>query len=174
MQAGDNFNVAEIKKGVRTLKKNNVPRFGDGFYHGTLTPSQWYDVRADTTYINMNLYVDTANLQKGFLGAVEGVQFYETSTDNPIFTGAGAAGIDVHAAFIYGPGGYGTVDLVTQTVGDIDPMTNRGLDVMVVPANTPSKIDPLQQYGIAGWKVAYVVQVLDSLRMLRVETAVSG
>jgi N4-gp56 family major capsid protein len=172
--AGDNFNVAEIKKAVRTLKKNNVMRYPDGFYHGTLTPSQWYDVRADTTYINMNLYVNTENLQKGFLGAVEGVMFYETSTDNPVFAAGGAGGIDVHAAFIYGPGGYGTVDLTTQTVGDIDPTTNRGLDVMVIPANAPSKIDPLQQYGIAGWKVAYVVQVLDALRMLRCETAVSG
>jgi len=174
VQAGDNFNVAEIKKSVRTLKKNNVMRFPDGFYHGTLTPSQWYDVRADTTYVNMNLYVNTENLQKGFLGAVEGVQFYETSTDNPVFTAGGAGGIDVHAAFVYGPGAYGAVDLATQTVGDIDPLTNRGLDVLVVPANTPSKIDPLQQYGVAGWKVAYVVQVLDALRMLRCETAVSG
>ena len=171
---GDNFNVTEIKKAVRTLKKNNVPRFGDGFYHGTLTPSQWFDVRADTNYVNMNLYVDTKNLQQGFLGAVEGVMFYETSTDNPVFTAGGAGGIDVHAAFVYGPGGYGTVDLATQNVNDIDPTTNRGIDVMVIPANTPSKVDPLQQYGIAGWKVAYVVQVLDALRMLRVETAVAG
>ncbi len=172
--AGDNFNVAEIKKAVRTLKKNNVMRYPDGYYHGTLTPSQWYDARADTTYVNMQLYVNTENLQKGFLGAVEGVMFYETSTDNPVFTAGGAGGIDVHAAFIYGPGGYGTVDLTTQTVADIDPTTNRGIDVMVIPANTSSKIDPLQQYGLAGWKTAYVVQVLDALRMLRVETAVSG
>ena len=122
----------------------------------------------------MNLYVNTENLQKGYLGAIEGVMFYETSTDNPVYAAAGAGGVDVHAAFIYGRGAYGAVDLATQQVGDIDPQTNRGIDVIVVTANTPSKIDPLQQYAIAGWKVAYVVQVLDALRMLRVETAVSG
>jgi N4-gp56 family major capsid protein len=178
--AGMNFYMIEVRKAVRTLKKNNVMRFPDGYYHGSLTPSQWYDLRSDSsantgmTWAQANTYVNTDNFQKGMLGAVEGVTFYETSTDNPVFTGAGAGGIDVHAAFIYGQGGYGTVDLTTQTVADIDPLTNRGIDVMVVPANTPSKIDPLQQYGISGWKVAYVVQVLDALRMLRVETAVSG
>ncbi len=46
-------------------------------------------------------------------------------------------------------------------------------DVMVVPANVPSKVDPLQQYGVAGWKVAFVAKVIDSARVLRVETAVS-
>jgi len=178
--AGDNLITQEIRKAVRTLKKNNVPRFPDGYYHGTLTPSQWYDLRADSsstggmTWAQANTYVNTENFQKGMLGAVEGVMFYETSTDNPVFTGAGAAGIDVHAALVYGPGGYGTVDLATQTVGDIDAETNRGIDVMVVPANTPSKVDPLQQYGICGWKVAYVVAMLDALRMIRIETAVSG
>jgi len=45
---------------------------------------------------------------------------------------------------------------------------------MVVPANTPSKVDPLQQYGVAGWKVAYAAKTLDSARVVRVETAVSG
>jgi N4-gp56 family major capsid protein len=170
--AGDNFTVAEIKKAVRTLENNNVDKFPDGYYHGVITAKQKYDLRQDSAYIDLYRYTNTDALRGNIIGEVEGVRL-EVSTDNPVFTAGGAAGIDVHAALIYGPGGYGAVDLSGMNVPNIDPETERGVDVMVVPANTPSKVDPLQQYGVGGWKVAFVAKVIDSARVLRVETAVS-
>src|SRR5436305_3803114 len=47
--AGDNFTVAEIKKAVRTLENNNVPKFGDGYYHGVITAKQKNDLRQDSS-----------------------------------------------------------------------------------------------------------------------------
>lgn len=170
--AGDNFTVAEIKKAVRTLENNNVPKFADGYYHGVITAKQKYDLRQDSAYIDLYRYTNTEALRGNIIGEVEGVRL-EVSTDNPVFTGGGAGGIDVHAALIYGPGGYGAVDLAGMNVPPVDPETERGIDVMVVPANVPSKVDPLQQYGVAGWKVAFVAKVIDSARVLRVESAVS-
>jgi N4-gp56 family major capsid protein len=109
--------------------------------------------------------------REGTLGEVEGVKF-DTSTANPIFTAAGAGGIDVHAALIWGPNAFGAVDLAGMKVGKLNPKTNvAGIDILVVPCNTPDRSDPLQQYGTCGWKVAYVAKVLDSARILRLETA---
>jgi N4-gp56 family major capsid protein len=175
--AGMNFTTSEVRKAVRKLEKSNVPRFPDGRYHGAVTPSQKYDLKADAAtggWLDIMRYSNPASFMSGTLGEVEGVNF-DVSTQNPIFTGAGAAGIDVHAALIWGPYAFGAVDLAGQTIGNLNPETNNaGIDIMVVPANTPSKIDPLQQYGVAGWKCAYVAKTLDSARVLRVETAVSG
>lgn len=175
--AGMNFTTAEVRKAVRTLEKNKVPRFPDGRYHGSVTPSQKYDLKADAAvggWLDVMRYAGPSAFLSGTLGEVEGVNF-DVTTENPIFTGAGATGIDVHAALIWGPNAYGAVDLTTMTVGGLNAQTNEtGIDIMVVPANTPSKIDPLQQYGVAGWKVAYVAKVLDNLRILRLESAVSG
>ncbi len=175
--AGMNFITAEVRKAVRTLEKTKVPRFPDGRYHGSCTPSQKYDLKTDAAaggWLDIMRYSAPSVFLSGTLGEVEGVDF-DTTTENPIFTAGGAAGIDVHAALIWGPNAFGTTDLESMTVGGLNPQTNEtGVDIMVVPANTPSKIDPLQQYGVAGWKVAYVAKVLDNARILRVETAVAG
>lgn len=175
--AGMNFITSEVRKCVRTLEKANVPRFPDGRFHGAVTPSQKYDLKADAAtggWLDIMRYSNPSTFMSGTLGEVEGVNF-DVSTANPIFTGAGAAGVDVHAALVWGPYAFGAVDLTGQTMGNVNPETNiAGIDIMVVPANTPSKIDPLQQYGVAGWKIAYVAKTLDAARILRIETAVAG
>lgn len=174
---GMNFITAEVRKAVRTLEKNKVPRFPDGRYHGSCTPSQKFDLKADAAaggWLDIMRYSAPSVFLSGTLGEIEGVDF-DVTTENPVFTGAGATGIDVHAALVWGPNAFGAVDLTGMTIGSLDPSSNNlGVDIMVVPANTPSKIDPLQQYGVAGWKVAYVAKVLDALRIMRIETAVAG
>lgn len=174
---GMNFITSEVRKAVRTLEKNKVPRFPDGRYHGSCTPSQKFDLKADAAaggWLDIMRYSAPSVFLSGTLGEVEGVDF-DVTTENPVFAAAGAGSIDVHAALVWGPNAFGAVDLSGMTIGSLDPQSNNlGVDIMVVPANTPSKIDPLQQYGVAGWKVAYVAKTLDALRILRIETAVAG
>jgi N4-gp56 family major capsid protein len=175
--AGMNFITAEVRKCVRTLEKANVPRFPDRLYHGSATPSQKFDLKADGAtggFLDIMRYSQPEAFMTGVLGEIEGVSF-DVSTANPIFTAAGAAGIDVHAALVWGPQAFGAIDLAGMTLGSLNAETSQtGIDIMVVPANTPSKIDPLQQYGVAGWKVAFVAKTLDAARILRIETAVAG
>jgi N4-gp56 family major capsid protein len=175
--AGMNFNTAEVREAVRTMEKNNVPRFPDNLYHGVCTPSQKYDLKADAAaggFLDIMRYSAPESFLTGKLGDVEGVAF-DLSTQAPTFAGQGAGGIAVHAALMWGPYAFGAIDLAGQTVGGINADSNRsGIDLMVVPANTPSKVDPLQQYGVSGWKAAFVAKVLDSVRILRIETAVTG
>lgn len=171
--AGDNFIVAEVKKAVRTLEGNNAPKFSDGFYHGVLNPRQKYDLIADSAFQDLYRYTNTTALRGNEVGEVYGVRFMAT-TDTPVFTGAGAAGIDVYAALIYGPDAFASIDLAGMGIGSTDPDTNKGINVMVVPADSPSKLDPLNQYGLAGWKIAFVAKVLDVSRIIRIESAVSA
>jgi N4-gp56 family major capsid protein len=175
--AGMNFITAEVRKAVRTLEKANVPRFPDNLYHGSVTPSQKYDLKADAAtggWLDIMRYSNPESFMTGRLGEVEGVNF-DVSTENPTFPTGGAAGIAVHCALIWGPYAFGAIDLAGMTLGNINAESNRtGIDIMIVPSNTPSKVDPLQQYGVAGWKVAFVAKTLDAARILRVESAVSG
>lgn len=174
--AGDNMTAVDVRKTVRDLENANAPRFPDGFYHGACTPKQKFDISSDATaggFIDINKYASNLPLLKGEFGTFAGVR-WRMSTQVPVFTGAGAAGIDVHAALIYGPDAYGIRDLETQTVGTVDAESNKGVSLIVVPKDQPSKADPLNQYGTAGWKVAFVPKVLDSLRIVRLETAVSA
>lgn len=171
------FITSEVRKAVRVLEKANVSRFPDRLYHGSCTPSQKYDLKADAAaggFLDIMRYSAPESFLTGNLGEVEGVSF-DVSTENPTFPTGGAAGVPVHAALIWGPNAFGAVDLSGQSLGGLNPDSTRtGLDLMIVPANTPSKIDPLQQYGVAGWKVAFVAKTLDSARILRVETGISG
>lgn len=170
--AGMNMVVAEVRKAVRDLEKANVPKFPDGTYHGGISPSQKYDLIGDPAFQDLYRYINSQNLQQNEVGVVYGARLYET-TDIPIFTAAGASGIDVHAGVIFGPNAFGAVDLEGMAVGAINENTNRGVAVIVTPLDTPSKSDPLRQRAYIGWKVEFVAKTLDALRIIRVETAVT-
>jgi N4-gp56 family major capsid protein len=170
--AGMNFVVAEVRKAVRDLEKANVPKYPDGTYHGGISPSQKYDIVGDSAFQDLYRYINTTTLQQNEIGAIYGARLYET-TDVPIFTGGGAAGIDVHAGVIYGPNAFGVVDLEGMAIGAINENTDRGVAVMVTSMDTPAKSDPLRQRAYVGWKVDFVVKTLDALRIIRVETAVT-
>lgn len=170
--AGMNFTVQEVRKAVRDLENANVPKFPDGTYHGGVSPSQKFDLVGDPAFQDLYRYINSQNLQQNEIGTVYGARLYET-TDIPIFTGAGAGGINVHAGVIYGPNAFGAVDLEGMAVGAINENTDRGVAVMVTPLDTPSKSDPLHQRAYVGWKVEFVAKTLDALRVIRVESAVT-
>jgi len=171
--AGDNLTVLDIRKVVRDLEKLNAPKFPDGMYHGVVSASQAFDLTGDTNYQNLSIYTSTSDLKMNQLVPVYGALLTKTN-DVPIFTGAGAAGIDVHAAVIYGPQSYGVTDLAGMGLQALNPQTNKGaVNVIVVPLDTDSKSDPLNQRAYLGWKVAFVAKVLDSNRIERLETAVT-
>jgi N4-gp56 family major capsid protein len=172
--AGDNLTVLDIRKVVRDLERNNAIKYQDGFYHGAISPSQAFDLTSDTAYVDLaGRYVNVDNLQANELVPVYGARLRKT-TDVPIFTAGGAAGIDVHAAVIYGPNAFGVTDLAGMGLAAMNPETNQGaVNVIVIPLDEPDKSDPLHQRAYLGWKVGFVVKTLDSARIERLETAVT-
>jgi N4-gp56 family major capsid protein len=174
ISAGDTLDNIEIKKAVRTLELAYVPKYPDGMYHGFVHVRQAYDLRADTVWqaLNGTSYHGQGGLQNGSLGTLHGVKL-ETSTVTPIYTGLGESSADVYGAFIMGPDSFGVRDFAAWKVPNIDKATGKGVRVMFVPADKPTKDDPLGQFGTMGYKFAFVAKILDGTRFVRLETQVA-
>jgi N4-gp56 family major capsid protein len=175
--AGMNLTMVDVRKVVRDLRTNNVRPYPDGFYRAVIHPKQEYDLISNTAageFIDVHKYTGNSPLLQGEIGRAFGVRF-RTSTQTPVFAGAGAGSIDVYAALFYGPGAWGQRDLATQTTGAVNAETNKGAaTVHVIPADADDKSDPLHQFGTAGFKFATVFKVLDTTKIVRLETAATA
>lgn len=165
--ATDVVNAYEVKKAVRTLHRNKVRRFPDGFYHGLLHPDNVFDLSNDDEWVDVTTnsgpstnggpsMIQYANA--GFVGKFHNV-LWKMSTDAPAYTSP-----STYAGLVYGPDWFGLADFVGQTIGSVDAESNLGVDVKYIPPETESKEDPLNQFGVAGWKVAFVAKVLDNAK----------
>lgn len=108
--AGDNLTVAEIRKAVRTLKRNNVKPLEGGDYVAIVEPGTVYDLQGDTKWEATAQYAGSKQIFSGEMGRLYGVRFVETSLAKK-FTGAGAVGIDVYATLVIGRDAYGIIDI---------------------------------------------------------------
>ena len=75
----DILTYAEIKKAVRTLKRNNVKPFGDGYYHAIVHPDVVHDLTSDTMWVDVAKYQDKAAVQQNELGTIYKVKFFEST-----------------------------------------------------------------------------------------------
>ena len=79
LTADDVLTLNDIKKAVRTLKKNKAKKFADGYYHAKVGPETAFDLMADPLFIDVSKYQDKRNIEKGEIGIWHGVKFYETN-----------------------------------------------------------------------------------------------
>ena len=142
---------ALVKRMVSYLSSVNVARFADGYYRAIISPQQAYDLQTDTAnggWMDIYKAVDNAPLVQGELGyelgQYGGVRFLVSSIAQ-VYATAGASGVDVHSALLFGPGYFAW--------GDPESIEAR----FVPPGGDHS--DPLGQKAIIGWK-AYVGGVI--------------
>jgi len=163
---------------VRMMKRNNAARFPDGFYHMIVDPYQAHDL-LDTTneFFEIAKYTGGVasqggpNILTGEVGKGWGVRFKEA---NELLTGVGAAGVRTYHSYMYGPNGFGMLDLAGMAVRKIDPKTNRGVAIFTQPVNQPDKYDPLGLTGFVSCKVAFGGVVFDPIQVCKVVTAASA
>ena len=160
--AGDNLTVTEVRKARRTLKKQNAKPVIGGDYVGFVTPSGVYDLQSDSNWQAANQYAGSERIFSGEVGRIYGVRFIE-STENTIYTGAGAAGIDVHATLIMGANAFGKV-----------PLEGGDLEFVFKGLGSAGAADPLNQRWTSGWKNTFTSKILNDLFQVRIEHAVSG
>ena len=154
---------AEIRKAVRLLKRNNArPQDGEN-YIALVHPNVGYDLRGDLGWTNANQYAGSTRIFSGELGKMYGVRFLE-STQAPVWTGAGAAGIDVYGTVIFGAGAFGAPTLA----GAAEP------EVIVQPRGSGGTSDPLAQIATVGWKIAFASKRLTEEALVRIESAASA
>jgi N4-gp56 family major capsid protein len=103
IEAEDTLNGDNVRQMVAQLRTANVPTLGAGMYVGMIHPNVSYDFRSATGPANWrdpHIYVDTANIYNGEIGAYEGVRFLETPRTK-IYTSSGAGAINVYATHMW-------------------------------------------------------------------------
>lgn len=140
LTAADKLTSRELRKAVKTLKKNHAQTFG-GYYVGIIGPDTMYDLQEDEAFVKVSQYQDKENIYTGEVGRLFGVRLVET-TEAKIFEGAGADGADVASVIVLGQYAYG----VTSLKG-AKPR------VIVKPAGSAGTADPLDQISTVGWKM---------------------
>lgn len=159
--AGNILTITEIRKAVRFLKTQNARPLEGGDYVALVHPRTVYDLQSDANWIDPHKYQDTANIYSGEIGRMYGVRFVE-STESKVWTGAGAAGIDVYNTIVLGADAYGVIDL-------------EGADLeFIYKGIGEGGSDPLNQRWTSGWKVSFAAKILNDLAMVRIEHSVSA
>ena len=85
--ASDKLTADDIKKAVRTLRRNNAKPFDDGYYHAIVHPDTIYDLTSDPLWIDVAKYQDKDKAEKYELGTMYKVKFFE-STNAKTFSAA--------------------------------------------------------------------------------------
>lgn len=160
--------IDEIRKAVRTLKKNKARKFSragsnGGHYICIVDPDAVYDLQKDPDWKNVHEYQDKENIYNGELGRMYGVVFVE-STEGKVFEAEGASGANVHATLIFGADAYGVIKLEGAGV----------MELIVKGRGSAGSADPLDQISTIGAKVhGYTAKVLNDDWIVRIEHAVS-
>jgi N4-gp56 family major capsid protein len=167
---GDNLTVNEIRKAVRTMKRNKVKPI-DGDYVLFVEPGTVYDLQSDAKWEEAAKYAGSKQIFTGEIGRLYGVRFIETplakvfpdSGADP--DGTGALGpIDVYASIMVGKDAYGMVDVAGSGA----------VQNIVKPHGSAGTADPLNQRATSGWKALFTTVRLEELALLRIEHAVSA
>lgn len=161
--AGDNLTVLEIRKAVRTMKRNKVKPLDGGDYVSIVEPGATFDLQSDTKWEAAAQYAGSKQIFSGEIGKLYGVRFIETPLAKK-FAGAGAAAVDVYATIIIGKDAYGMVDV----------SGSGAVQNIVKPHGSAGTADPLNQRATSGWKALFTVARLEELAILRIEHTVSG
>ena len=152
----------ELRKAVKTLKKNHAQTFGS-YYVAIIGPDTMYDLQEDEAFVKVSQYQDKENIYTGEVGRLFGVRLVET-TEAKIFEGTGADGADVASVIVLGQYAYG----VTSLKG-AKPR------VIVKPAGSAGTADPLDQISTVGWKMdGFGAKLLQPEYAVRIECGFSA
>lgn len=163
--AADKITATDIIKLRTIMVKNNVkqiklPNGGKGYIAFT-HPEVVANIMSLTEWKDQNVYVDTKNREQGIAGQMYGIYFLEATTA-PIFTGAGAAAIDVYATLVIGDGAYGIPDISGSSKPEI-----------IVKKGEGDTSNPMNLFSTIAWKSAFTAVRLDEKCILRYESAIS-
>lgn len=169
----DVFSGVEIRKAVRTLKKNKAQKFENGYYRGIIGPDTAYDLFGDSEWLDAHRYTTSDAIERGVVGKLHGVEFVETNNQyydtsaglsgSPV-TATSAGVVSVYSNFIFGKNAYGIINL-----GSITTPT-----VIVKNPGPNDTSNPLNMFSTVGWKMPFAVKTLNSNWIIEVKTGATG
>jgi N4-gp56 family major capsid protein len=157
--ATDTMSGAEIRKAVRTLKTNKARLFEDGLFKGIIPVNAVYDLRANSEWLDAFRYADPLNIQKGEVGILHGVKFYET---NNVITESSTT--TVYHTYIFGQHAYGIINLEGQP----------GRRIYVKMPTEGSTDNPVDTFSTVGWKAYFVAKMLNSNWVIAVKSGATA
>ncbi len=161
LDPADKMTTTELRKAVRTLKRNKAPqilRGSKGYYVAIVGPDAVFDLQSDPLWQDVSKYQNSEQIYSGEIGTIFGCIVVETP-EAALFAGEGAGGCDVAATLVFGKDAYGVVDLMGKNVRTI-----------IKPAGSAGTADPLDQMSTVGWKAdGFAAKVLQNAWLIRVE-----
>ena len=147
------LSIAELRKAVRTLKRNDAFEQADGLFVGVAHPDTLYDIMGDTStggWIDANKYTagNADKLLKGEVGKLYGVRFLESSNGYVRGTGV-TASASIYVTSIFGRDAFGITDL-------------QNLKTYVKGFGSGGTSDPTEKVATAGWKTSFGAAPLNS------------
>lgn len=155
----DTLTGAEIRKAVRTLKKNKAKTFEDGLYRAIVPVSAAYDLRGNSEWLNANTYVNVDLYKNGQIGALHGVKFIETNNEV-----TESSTTTVYHTYVFGKNAYGVLNLAGQ------PEKR----VIVKNPGSSDTSNPLDMFSTIGWKAYFVAKVLNSAWIIAIKSGVTA
>ena len=171
LTSADILTVAEIRKAVRTLKKNKARMFTNGkkpHFICICDPDATYDLQSDSLWQDVSKYSNAEQIYDGEIGRLFGVVFVE-STEGKINlhteTNPLNSTYDVHHTLVFGADSY----------GDVEIGNSGSIEMIVKPAGSSGTADPLNQRAtIAGKVMAYAASILQPLWLIDIEHVVTA
>lgn len=157
--ATDTLSGAEIRKAIRTLKKNKAKTFSNGMFKGVVAASAAYDLRGNSEWLDASRYTDAANIKNGQLGKLYGVEFYETNNEV-----SESSTVTVYHNFIMGANAYGMVNLSGQP----------GSRIYVKNPGPQDTSNPVDSWSTVGWKASFAAVVLNSTWVVDIKCGVTA
>ena len=173
LAATDKLTSLEIRKAVRTLKKNKAPKFGSGgrsYYVAIVGPDTEFDLQDDPTWVDVSKYQNAEQIYYGEIGMLYGCKVI-CNTEAKIFADAGATEgsgggkADVASTLVLGRNAYGLIDI----------SGSGNVQMKMKSAGSAGTTDPLDQINTIGWKVmAFAAKILQPTWMVRIESGFSA
>lgn len=161
----DVLSVNEIRKGVRTLKKNKARRFQDRIAPWILKagPDTTYDLTTDSTFLSADIYDNGAEkLYNGELGKILGARVIESPNQKETVDG-GASSADLVSNFLHGADAFGCIDLV----GDKPQL-------YIIPNTKIDSNNPAGRFSTVAWATTYTCKTLNSSWLINIITGATG
>ena len=162
LNATDVLTTKEIRKAVRTMKKNKALKIG-GYFIGVLNPDTEYDFTGDAGWVEAAKYAGSTQLWEGEIGKWFGVRMVGT-TEPYVYIGGGNAGVDVYSNLIIGAESYGVIPLAG----------NKGPTILVKIPGPSDTSNPLNRFSTCGWVAIRTWKVLQPAWVLNIKTGVSA
>jgi len=162
--SGDFLTLLELRKAVKTLKRNNAKPAEDGKFVAIVHPDTMYDLQGDSNITTVWNYGGAPNndlFNASFKDIPFGIRLYE-STLAPVTRYSGLP-LPWYNTIVLAKEAYGTVK--------IDALPSK---VIVHNPGTSGVSDPLDQQGTVGWKANFAAVILNQSNMVRILHATSS